>query len=317
MNWVDFSIIAIVALFAVQGFGKPLFFETFDLLGFVLSFLVSLQFYGLAAKVLENFFTLPHSFANVLGFIIMWYLVEAVMFFLARTLYKLAPKIPQLPGEKFLSTIPAFLKGTIFVAIILILVAVFPIQPTLKKDVNNSKIATWILSYSYRIESPLKAAFGGFANDTLTFLTIEPKTNESVGLGFKNDKFVFDEEMEMQMIDMVNKERVSRGIPPLVYDPTLRQIARDHSADMFRNGYFAHYDLQGKDVADRALAAGIDYRVIGENLAYAPSLELAQQGLMNSPGHRANILSEDYHRIGIGIANGDEYGIMFTQVFKN
>lgn len=57
--------------------------------------------------------------------------------------------------------------------------------------------------------------------------------------------------------------------------------------------------------------------MVGENLAFAPNLELAHQGLMNSPGHRANILSSDYYKIGIGIAQSEDYGLMITQVFSN
>jgi uncharacterized protein YkwD len=57
--------------------------------------------------------------------------------------------------------------------------------------------------------------------------------------------------------------------------------------------------------------------VIGENLAYAPNLELAHTGLMNSEGHRANILSPDFNKVGIGIEDGGVYGLMVTQVFSN
>lgn len=317
MNWVDLGIILILLFFAYEGLGKPLLFELFDLLGFVLSFLISLRFYYLVSQLLEGVFQIPHSLSNVLGFIIIWYVVEALFFILTRSFSRLFSKVTHFPGEKFLSMIPAFFKGVVFVSIILVLMAVFPIHPQVKKEINNSKIGTWILSYTYQIEAPLKGAFGGLANDTLTFLTIQPKTRENIGLGFKNNDFVLDEVLESQMVELVNKERTSRGLKPLTFDPGLRQIARDHSADMFRNGYFSHYDPSGKDVASRASSAGIDYLVIGENLAYAPSLELAHQGLMNSPGHRANILSEDFTKIGVGVANGDEYGIMFTQNFKN
>lgn len=317
MNWVDIVIILILLFFAIEGMRKPLFFQIFDLLGFIFSFLISLRFYNFAAGIIESLLNLPHSFANVLGFIIVWYLVETLMFFVARAAYRLFSKVTNFPGEKALSAIPAVLKGVVFVAIILVLVAVFPIQPKVKKDVKDSKLGSWILTYTYKVESPLKSVFGGFSNDTLSFLTIQPKTRESVGLGFKNDEFVFDEVTEFKMIDLVNRERMNQGLQPLIFDLSLRQIARGHSADMFLKGYFAHYDFEGKNVADRAIKNGVEYQVVGENLAYAPSLELAHQGLMNSPGHRANILSGDFNRVGIGIADGDEYGLMITQVFKN
>ena len=119
------------------------------------------------------------------------------------------------------------------------------------------------------------------------------------------------------MIKLVNFERTSRGFNALTYDPKLMEVGRKHSADMFKRGYFSHYSPEGKSVADRAEKGGINYLVIGENLAYAPNLDLAHNGLMNSPGHRANILSADFNKIGIGILDGGVYGLMITQVFSN
>ena len=119
------------------------------------------------------------------------------------------------------------------------------------------------------------------------------------------------------MIDLVNKERTSRGLRSLQYDGKLRDVGRIHSKDMFERGYFSHYSPEGASVANRAEKYGVEYLAIGENLAYAPTLELAHQGLMNSEGHRANILSPDFNKIGIGVIDGGLYGKMFTQVFTN
>ena len=55
----------------------------------------------------------------------------------------------------------------------------------------------------------------------------------------------------------------------------------------------------------------------GENLALAQTLRIAHKGLMNSPGHRANILHKSFGRLGIGILSGDMHGIMVTQAFRN
>lgn len=64
-------------------------------------------------------------------------------------------------------------------------------------------------------------------------------------------------------------------------------------------------------------AANIRFVVAGENLALAQNLLLAHDGLMNSPGHRANILREAFGRVGIGILDGGIYGLMVTQKFRN
>ncbi len=316
-NWVDLAIIAVLLFFAFEGFGRSLLSELFDLISFILALVLSLQFYNLASRQLENFFSLPHSFANVLGFIIAWFVIETVLLFVSRLILPKVQKHFKVPGEKYLGIVPSLLRGLIFIAIFLVLLATFPVQPRVKKAVNQSRLGSFILAKTYQLETPLKSVFGGFANDTLTFLTVKPQSNERIDVGFKTDKFSYDEAMEFAMIDLVNKERVTRGLVPLKYNPYLREVGRMHSADMFKRGYFSHYSPEGKSVADRAEAQGVDYLVIGENLAFAPNLELAHSGLMNSEGHRANILSPDYHQIGVGAAVSDEYGVMFTQVFRN
>lgn len=86
---------------------------------------------------------------------------------------------------------------------------------------------------------------------------------------------------------------------------------------MFERHYFSHVSPEGKDIGDRLQAAGIAYRVSGENLAYAPDVSTAHRGLMNSEGHRRNILDPEFHRVGIGIIDSGTYGCIFTQVFAN
>ncbi len=73
----------------------------------------------------------------------------------------------------------------------------------------------------------------------------------------------------------------------------------------------------GSNAVDRMAAAGVTYRTAGENLALAPTLSLAHTGLMNSPGHRANILHPDFGRVGIGIVDGGLRGLMVTQNFRD
>lgn len=317
MNWVDLVIIGIVLFFIMESVGRPLFSELFDLISFIGAFLFSLRFYNLASKYLEDIFSLPHSLANVIGFIAIWYLVEIILFIFARNFLMNYRKQFHFKGSKYLTAVPAGLKGVIFVSILLVLVATFPLQPRIKSDVERSEIGSVLLSKTYKIETPLKSVFGGLADDTLTFLTVHPKKDESLGLGFKTADFYFESDLELRMIELVNYERRAKALGELKYDKTLTQVGRDHSSDMFKKGYFSHYSPEGKSVADRAAVYSVLYLVIGENLAYAPTLELAHTGLMNSPGHKANILSKDYHKVGIGIAKSSDYGLMITQVFSN
>jgi uncharacterized protein YkwD len=86
---------------------------------------------------------------------------------------------------------------------------------------------------------------------------------------------------------------------------------------MFKTGYFSHYTPEGLSPFDRMTEADIIFTYAGENLALAPSEALAMKGLMQSPGHKANILSNNFHRVGIGVLDGGIYGEMFCQEFTD
>lgn len=315
-NWVDWVIVITLLFFAAEAVGRSLILEILDFLSFLVAFFISFSYFNLPAKFFETEFKIPHGLSLVLGFMATWFLSETVFYLIVRILLPKLPRV-KIAYSKLLSIIPALLRGLIFIALTLVMIATFPIQPSIKKSVLDSKIGSQILKVSYALETPVKNVFGGVTNDSLTFLTIKPKTDQKINLGFQTSEFTTDNEAETKMIELVNKERLSRGLQVLILDEGLRAIARGHSADMFRRGYFSHYSPEGKSVADRALDAGIDFLVVGENLAYAPSLESAHKGLMNSEGHRANILSTDYHKIGIGVMDGGVYEEMFTQVFSN
>ncbi len=198
-------------------------------------------------------------------------------------------------------------------------VIALPSSPALRDLVTNSTIGSHLIANTAFLEGKINQVFGGALKETLTYLTIEPSSNESVDLKFKVANPVVDESAEQGMLRLVNLERMDRGLKPLEFDESLRDLARDYSADMFRRGYFSHYTPDNPSLSpfDRMENAGIIFLSAGENLALAPTTTYAMQGLMNSPGHKANILSEDFGKIGIGVMDGGIYGKMFTQEFTN
>ncbi len=121
---------------------------------------------------------------------------------------------------------------------------------------------------------------------------------------------------EQQMLNLINEERAKAGVAPLQADMRLVQSARKKSQDMIDNNYFSHTSPTLGSFAEliRSTTGG-DYGYIGENLAGAPSVEIAHKNLMNSEGHRKNILNPNYTHIGIGVIDGGPYGKMFTQHF--
>jgi len=120
---------------------------------------------------------------------------------------------------------------------------------------------------------------------------------------------------EKQMLDLVNQERIKAGLPAFRVDSRLVELARMKSRDMYENNYFSHTSPTYGSPYDMERKAGISYRVLGaENIAKASSVTRAHQLLMNSDGHRANILDPRHDTIGIGIASTSG-GIYVTQLF--
>lgn len=120
---------------------------------------------------------------------------------------------------------------------------------------------------------------------------------------------------EKQMVNLINEARKENGLKPLIVDEKLTELARMKSKDMIDNNYFSHNSPTYGSPFDMLKNFGVSYRSAGENIAGNQTVERAHESLMNSPGHRRNILSPDYTHIGIGIQEGGKYGSMFTQLF--
>lgn len=120
---------------------------------------------------------------------------------------------------------------------------------------------------------------------------------------------------EQRMVELVNGERAKAGLPALTVDPELSKVARLKSRDMVDKNYFSHQSPTYGSPFDMMKQFGISYRNAAENIACNQDVEAAHQALMNSSGHRANILSKDFTHIGIGIVDGGPCGKMFTQQF--
>lgn len=324
-NFLDLIIILVVLFYVREGYTLGFTLAFLDLLSFIIAFIAALKFYSLLAGFFTLFFGMPLGVANALAFFIVAFVSEVIMSLLSRRLVCYLPGLP--PGSKiskifsainhWLGILPGIVSAFIIISFLLTVIVTFPSSPLIKQAVNNSVIGSKLVDNTSQFESALNQVFGGALNETLNFLTVEPKSNQTVLLHFKVANGTVDERAEQEMFAMVNDERVKAGLAKLTFSNSLRDLARAHSDDMFKRGYFSHYTPEGLSPFDRMEKAHITYEYAGENLALAPSTPLAMQGLMNSPGHRANILSPNFHQVGIGVIDGGIYGMMFTQEFTN
>jgi len=105
------------------------------------------------------------------------------------------------------------------------------------------------------------------------------------------------------VIEWTNSQREKYGLPPLKESAKLNLSAELKLQDMFQNQYFGHQSLEGKGVGDLAEESGYEFLAIGENLALGnfQNDKSLVNSWMESPGHRANILSSSYQEIGVAV----------------
>lgn len=317
-NWIDLIIVAILLYYVIEAFRYGLWGILIDFASFLGSLLISLRAYKFTADLLKSNFNLPASFNNALGFIITAIVLEIALGYLFSYLVGKLPKnIRQNKYSKLLALIPSLGEALLLAAFLLTSVVALPVKPEIKKAVSESKIGSIILKETSGVEKLINELFGGAINDTLTYFTIEPKSGETITLKSGIDRLSYDSASETQMFADVNHERTSRGIPALSLSSKISAVAEAYAMDMWVRHYFSHYNPEGQTVADRFKAAGVSYTVAGENLALAPTEQTAMTGLMNSPGHKANILDTQFHVIGIGVVDNGIYGKIFVQEFTN
>lgn len=318
MNWVDLAIIIFMIYFLVMGYFQGFFRGAIELAGLIFTLFLSFKIYPSLTQMISTQFGVPMSVSKMVGFAVTWFLLYLIYYFVFNFAYKKIPdKYKESKFNRFGGGAPALVKGLIVVTILLILTLILPVPTRYRDEISNSKIGGPLVKKGENVENFLQKEFGGAVDETLTFFTVKPESDETTNLGFKSTKNSVDELSEKRMLDLVNEERTSRGLKALVMDEKLREVARAHSKDMFENGYFSHTSLDGRSPFDRMHDAGITFFAAGENLALAPTVDIAHNGLMNSPGHRANILTGEFGKVGIGVIDGGIYGRMFSQEFTD
>lgn len=317
-NWVDLIVVIVVGFFIYEAWRHGFWAVVADFMAFLGSLLIALRAYQEMAEVLRINFSLSRSLSNAVGFLLTAVLAEAVLATIISYLIKKLPeKILKNKAVKWLSPIPALGEALILIAFVLTILIGFPISPKVKGAIVDSKIGGPLVAKTSKIENSLHEVFGGVIEDSLTYFTIQPGSRESIPIDVEKAELTPDEEGESQMFRLVNQERLKKGLPELSWEAEIVPIARAHAEDMWRRKYFGHLSPEGEDVGARLDKANIAYTLAGENLALAPTVQTAHNGLMNSEGHRENILEEKFTKVAIGVIDNGVYGKMFVQVFTD
>lgn len=318
MNWIDVIVVVIFLLALWSGWQRGFLATAVDLLVWLGSFITAYLFYADAVIYLDRLFPRLGVWRLPVSFLAILVLTRLLLGWLGFLVKKAMPgPFHQSTFNKIMGLVPGFINGWICSVVISALLLSLPLKDSITEEARGSRWAGPLAMQSEWVNKRLAPVFDAAVRQTMNSLTVEPASGETIQLRFTYDRARPRPQLEAAMLEMVNKERLEHGLKPLAADPELTGVARAHSQDMFVRGYFAHKNPDNKSPFDRMKAAGVRFSAAGENLALAQTLEIAHQNLMNSPGHRANILSPNFGRLGIGIMDGGFYGLMISQEFRD
>jgi uncharacterized membrane protein required for colicin V production len=317
---IDAGILALIGFSVWNGYRHGFIATAYGLATWIISFAAAVVFQTPAASLVEKLGLLPTT-ARPLAFVILIVVVEGLFslaghFALApivRTVHRSSPWALRL--DQTLGVVPSVVRSLFIVGIVLAAAVVSPMPAEFKAAVESSRISRALIERVTALQPQLAALSGQFGDNVPLFVT-KLGADDTEKLDLPSDlQLVPDPVAERQMFDLVNDERAAAGLAALVWDERLVPVARAHSEEMFRQKYFSHTSPTAGSPFDRLKAAGITYTRAGETLAYAQSVTIAHRGLMESQGHRENILRPEFTRIGIGVISAGPYGRMFTQMF--
>jgi hypothetical protein len=294
-----------------------------DLAGLIVGIALAFRFSGLVGDGLAEWLGISPEMGRLVGGVAIFIVIGIGASFAAHYLQK----VFTLPGLALTNRLfggGLALAWALFVAMLLLsLLVVIPLPDAVGESIEESNVASALTDP----ESFPQRMFHTLAGDRVLEALLN--LDELVG----REKVILEEDETLEIpsadpeelrrdeaaaediFELLNRARIEEGLDPLAWSAPLAEVGEGHATEMYVEGYFSHISPVTGTVADRMADAGIPYLVVGENLALAATARTAHEGLMDSPGHRANIVGERFTRVGIGVIRGP-YGLMVVQVFS-
>lgn len=320
---IDFLLGLYFAGLFVRGWVRGFTREAMDLVGLVLGIALAFRFSGLVGDALAEWLGISPEFGRLAGGFAIFLLVGVGASIGSHYLQKVFT-LPGLALTHRLLGGGLALAWALFVAILMIsLVVVIPLPPSVDEQIEASSVASTLTDPGAFPQRMFNTVAGDRVLEALLNLDrlvgrekviIEEGETLAIPAAEPGDLRA-DQKAAGEIFDLVNRARIEEGLDPLAWSEPLAGVGERHATEMYLNGYFSHTSPTTGTVTDRMAAAGIPYLIVGENLALAATAKTVHQGLMDSPGHRANIVGSGFTRSGIGVVKGP-LGLMVVQVFS-
>jgi len=319
---IDLLALLLMAYLLVRGWARGFIREAFDLVGLVVGTILAFRLAPLVAVPLTAMFGLSDAVARLIG--------GTIIFFAAGIGAAIATRAIEqrfaMPGLNMANRAGgaglAAAWGVFVATLVLTIGVVLPMPPTVAGHFDDS-IVTQALTDPEGVPQEVFTDLAGdrIVSAVLNLRELVGDRRVVIGPGdvleippADRDDLRRDHDSAELIFEKVNQARDAAGLRPLAWSDDLAAVGAGHAREMYLEGYFAHESPKTGDLGDRLSAASISYRVAGENLALAATPNEVHRGLMDSPGHRANILGGEFTTVGIAVVRGP-LGLMTVQVF--
>ncbi|MEX2323992.1 MAG: CvpA family protein [Acidimicrobiia bacterium] len=319
---IDLFFIVLLGALAVRGWTRGFVREFVDIVGLVLGIILSFRLAPIVGGVVSAMSGLSTDGGRLVAGVLVFAAAIVGLVLIGRTVdRRLGVGVLGTADAAGGSTI-AVLWGVFLLTVCLTVAAVVPLPERVDAWVRGSSMSRVLTDPN----GAPQQAFARLAGDriVLSLLSLQEVLGERrVIIGPDDtieippahpDDLAPDPISADDVYQRLNRARVDEGLDPLAWSDALAEVGEGHAYDMYLNGFFSHTSPTTGSLVDRLRAAGLTYRVAGENLALAATPEEVHDGLMDSPGHRANIVGDGYRRVGIAVVSG-RLGLMTVQVF--
>lgn len=308
--------IGMVALL-IRGWVRGLVREVLDFAGLVLGVIVAFRMSGPFGDFLAERFDFAPELARLGAGLVLMLVVGSGMGLLAHGLGMVA----RLPGL----SLPNRMLGAAFsglwgVLLILVVVSLLRLVPAVDDTLEGSVVGTVA-------SGPVASAIVGsiVGDDVLdAVLSLESRLGARRVVLEGDDRVEIDRADPDELTDhpgdaeslylMLNETRLDEGQAPVAWSSELAGVALGHAREMYLDGYVSHFSPVTGRAGDRVVAAGLRFRVVGENLALAASARSIHAGFLESPGHHENLVRAEFDQVGIAAVAGP-LGLLVVEVY--
>lgn len=319
---IDLAILLLLGLLLVRGWARGFVREGMDLVGLLVGTVLAFRLGPTVGRVVTAMASTSDEASRLIGGFVVFFAVGIGAAVATRAIERRA----HMPGLNLVNRAGgaglAAAWGTFLATLLLTLSVVVPMPAAIADSIDDSVFARTLTDPDGFVQGLFTSLSGDRIIETMLSLRevvgarrviLEPDSIIEIPAADPADLSPSEAEAR-EVYDLVNRARIEAGVDPLAWSDALAEVGYGHAVEMYLDGYFAHQSPVTGDVGHRLTDAGVVYVVAGENLALAATVEEVHGGLMDSPGHRANIEADFYRRIGIAVIRGP-LGLMTVQVF--